>query len=158
MKLNNKNEVINRMNKRLSPSEQKQLNHQKFTIWMSTKTDDDYKQMIYRGRLSRKEIASECGFDKSALRQNPDIKGDLTDLENDLRKRGVLPEKIEKQEIDKLPERDIESKRNMFNTSRLSKLEQEVATLRAENNGLKEKLIEHELIDEILIDTGRIPR
>ena len=125
---------------------------------MSTKTDDDFKQMVYRGQLSRKEIASECGFGISALRQNPDIKKDLEKLEDDLRKRGVLPEKIKKTKSDKLPERDIESKKNIFNSSRLSKLEQEVAALRAENNGLKEKLIEHELIDEILIDTGRIPR
>jgi hypothetical protein len=36
--------------------------------WMGSKTDDDFKRYVYRGQLSRTEIATECKFAKSVLR------------------------------------------------------------------------------------------
>lgn len=57
--------------------------------WMASKTDTDFRSMAMRGVLSRTEIATECGFAKSALSQNPRIREALKRLEDDLRERGV---------------------------------------------------------------------
>ena len=65
-------------------------NFQRFTTWEAEKTISDFKQMVVRGVLSRKEIAKECGFSKSALDQNPRIKQALKQLEDGLREKGVL--------------------------------------------------------------------
>lgn len=37
-------------------------NFQAFTAWLSSRTDDDFRQMVGRGILSRKDIAAQCGF------------------------------------------------------------------------------------------------
>ena len=66
-------------------------NVQKFSTWVASKTDADFRNMAVRGVLSRTEIAAECGFAKSALAQNPRIRDALKGLEASLRERGVLP-------------------------------------------------------------------
>lgn len=43
-------------------------NFQRFTQWIASKTDENYRAIASRGVLSRKEIARECGFAKSVLR------------------------------------------------------------------------------------------
>lgn len=67
-----------------------------FSTWLASKTDDDFRQLVSRGVLSRKEIAIECGFSKSALDQNPRIKAALQATETALRDRGVLPPAVRK--------------------------------------------------------------
>src|SRR5208337_2039231 len=67
-----------------------------FSKWVASKTDDDYRQMVIRGVLSRKEIAKECGITRSACDQNPRIKAALKQLERGLRERGILPPLVEK--------------------------------------------------------------
>ncbi len=66
-------------------------NYQIFSTWVANKSIDEFKQLVSRGVLSRKEIAKECGFAKSALDQNPRIKTALSTLEEKLRSQGVLP-------------------------------------------------------------------
>lgn len=66
-----------------------------FQSWVATQTDDDFKQIIFRGQLNRGEVAKAIGIGKSALRQNPAIKSALENLEQSLRDRGVLPELTE---------------------------------------------------------------
>ena len=66
-------------------------NVQTFAAWVASKSDDDFRSMANRGVLSRKEVATECGFAKSALDQNPRIKAALRELEAGLRQRSVLP-------------------------------------------------------------------
>ncbi|HCN73225.1 MAG TPA: hypothetical protein DIS96_16540, partial [Pusillimonas sp.] len=63
-----------------------------FQSWVATQTDDDFKQIVFRGQLNRGEVAKAIGIGKSALRQNPAIKTALENLEQNLRDRGVLPE------------------------------------------------------------------
>ena len=133
-------------------------NYQLFLSWMSRKSKDDYRQMHYRGQLSRKEIATECGFGRSALTQNKYIREELGNLENNLRKHGVLPKIIENKSTDKLPERDISKTRNTLNLARLSKLEQEATALRAENDHLKLMLKKYQLLDKAIAESGRMPR
>jgi len=133
-------------------------NYQKFLTWMSGKTNDDFKQMLHRGQLCRKEIAVECSFCDSALRQNPNIKLALEALEDNLRKQGVLPEIIEHKNPNKLPERDIYTSKKHNNSARLLRLEQETTALRAENDHLKKMLKKYALLDEAISESGRMPR
>lgn len=48
-----------------------EANVQAFVAWKTSKSDDDFRSLVHRGQLSRKEVAIECGFAKSVLDQNP---------------------------------------------------------------------------------------
>lgn len=132
-----------------------------FNSWLAAKTDDDFRQMVHRGALNRVEIAKECGFAKSALDQNPRIKAALKTVEDGLRERGVLPPMVAKD-----PESDNQTpmvrepgrQRAMLEIERLRRLEQENASLRAENSELKHQLERFTVLSEALATTGRIPR
>jgi hypothetical protein len=99
-------------------------NVRKFSIWMASKTDGDFRSMVTRGVLSRTEIATECGFAKSALTQNPRIRRALADLESTLRERGVLPPAVFAAEVQPgiLPLRQPDPGRNAMEAARLSRL------------------------------------
>jgi hypothetical protein len=135
-------------------------NFQTFQAWLACKTDSDFRQMVSRGVLSRKEMAKECGFAKSALDQNPRIKAALKALEDGLRERGILPALEEKLPIDGAgpPMREVGQQRAARDGERLKRLEQENASLRAENDELKRQLEKYVLLQEALSLTGRLPR
>ena len=65
-------------------------NHAAFLAWATSKSDGDFREYVHRGKLKRSEIATECGFGKSALVQNPAIRSALESLEAELRVAGVL--------------------------------------------------------------------
>ncbi|WP_028216247.1 VPA1267 family protein [Paraburkholderia oxyphila] len=134
---------------------------QRFATWVASKTDDDFRNMVMRGVLSRTEIAAECGFAKSALAQNPRIRKALKDLEDSLRERHVLPPVVEPVESGtEVPgqARRAEPVRAAQDAERLSRLEQENASLRAENAELKQLLARYSVLHEVLAETGRLPR
>ncbi|NMF88801.1 VPA1267 family protein [Aromatoleum petrolei] len=137
-------------------------NVRRFTTWAASKTDDDFRNMVVRAVLSRAEIAAECGFAKSALAQNPRIKEALKQLEDGLRQRGVLPPPIAvtqaSGEATEPPMREVGGQRAMLDTERLRRLEQENASLRAENGELKRQLERYAVLQEALSLTGRVPR
>jgi hypothetical protein len=135
-------------------------NFQIFQAWLANKTDDDFRQMVSRGVLSRKEMAKECGFAKSALDQNPRIKEKLNAVEDGLRDRGVLPALEEKSSIEGVapPMRELGQQRAARDAERLKRLEQENASLRAENDELKRHLERYVVLQEALALTGRLPR
>ena len=135
-------------------------NVKSFASWMASKTDDDFRAMASRGVLSRKEIATECGFAKSALDQNPRIKAALRDLEDSLRQRGVLPKATEKspEEAAKPLMREPGKLRASLEVERMRRLESDNASLKAENAELKRALEKHTLLREALALTGRLPR
>ena len=131
-----------------------------FNTWLASKTDDDFRQLVSRGVLSRKEIAIECGFSKSALDQNPRIKSALKAAEHALRERGVLPtiaDKSQEQPAEPLM-REVGKQKLGLDTERLRRLEQENANLRAENGELKRQLERYAVIREVLSLSGRVPR
>jgi len=136
-------------------------NFQAFTAWLSSRTDGDFRQLVTRGSLSRKEIAAQCGFAISALNQNPRIKSALLAKEALLREAGVLPS-IASTTADAnatspvLPEPG--SDRQARDAERQRRLEQENASLRAENSQLKRELERYAVIREVLSITGRLPR
>jgi hypothetical protein len=134
-------------------------NVQIFQAWLATKTDADFRQMVSRGVLSRKEIAKECGFAKSALDPNPRIKAALKIAEDGLRERRVLPALEEKLPNDDAPPmREVGQQRAARDAERLKRLEQENASLRAENDELKRQLERYVVLQEALSLTGRLPR
>lgn len=135
-------------------------NVQTFVSWLASKTDDDFRAMASRGVLSRKEIATECGFAKSALDQNPRIKASLRKLEDALRARGVLPPAVEKtaDEVAKPLMREPGKLRGALDAERLRRLETDNAALKAEVSELKRSLEKYTILRDALALTGRVPR
>lgn len=134
-------------------------NIRRFTAWSQSKKDEDFRNMVSRGKLSRTEIAAECGFAKSALSQNPRIVKALSTLESGLRERGVLPPVDVSDERTSSPMvRSPDAARLARDAERLSRLEQENASLKAENAELKRVLGRYTVLQEALAETGRLPR
>ena len=68
-----------------------QQNLEAFEVWQATQTDDDFKQIVFKGKLNRIEVAKGVGCGKSALNQNPTLRKALKALEDKLRDIGILP-------------------------------------------------------------------
>lgn len=136
-------------------------NYQAFMTWLASHTDEDFKQLVSRGSLSRKEIAAQCGFAVSALNQNPRIKSALLAKEALLRGAGVLPSLANKADDDNIAStvaREPCSTSRSLDTERLRRLELENASLKAENGQLKRDLERYAVIRDVLSTTGRLPR
>lgn len=122
-----------------------------FMNWKESQTNDDFKQIVWRGQLKRKEIAKACGFAKSVLQSNKDIERELEILEDKLRKSGVLPRKTEARIAEERKNRPkpYESGKNerAMQRSRLQELEQE-------NMELKAKLRRYEELSEVIMEIG----
>ncbi|NMF90943.1 VPA1267 family protein [Aromatoleum petrolei] len=127
-----------------------------FVSWVASKTDADYREMVLRGQLNRKEIARECQFAKSVLLQNPRVKQALRDLEAQLRERGILPSIADP--ATPAPVTDAPNPRAAADKARLKRLEAENAALRAEVIELRGQLERYRLMDDVLASTGRLPR
>lgn len=137
-----------------------QDNVEAFEVWIASKTDDDYRAMESRGVISRKEIARECDFATSVLSQNPRVRSRLSNLETELRSRGVLPALALNDVASHQPIRQREpgAYRALQEAERLRRLEQENAGLRAEIAELKRHLERYAVLQQALAQTGRIPR
>lgn len=101
-------------------------NYHAFTTWLASHTDEDFKQLVSRGSLSRKEIAAQCGFAVSALNQNPRIKSALLAKEALLRESGVLPAVSPRSEetADAPPAREPSSGSRSLDAERLRRLDE----------------------------------
>jgi hypothetical protein len=137
-----------------------QQNLDAFQAWSATQTDDDYKQIAFRGQLSRTEIAKAVGFGKSALNQNPDIRKHLKKLEDDLRDKGVLPPLTDnaKKEVNKPKQYDNTANRKAFDSKRSSSLEAENIELKAKIKELECGLKRFGELSETLSEMGFMPR
>ena len=127
-----------------------------FLSWVVSKTDVDYRELVLRGQLNRKEIARECGFAKSVLLQNPRVKDALRTLEAQLREREILPPVADSSPP--APVTDAPNPRVAADKARLKRLEAENAALRAELMELRGELEHYCLMDSVLSSTGRLPR
>ncbi|TCK96777.1 VPA1267 family protein [Paraburkholderia sp. BL9I2N2] len=131
-----------------------------FSVWVASKSDADFRQIVIRGVLSRTEIARECGFAKSVLSQNPRIKDTLRVLEDELRSRGVLPEAAnpadEPHEV--IPMREPSHHQAVRDAESLRRLQSENASQKAEIADLRQRLAKYEALHEALVLTGRLPR
>lgn len=95
------------------------------------------------GDLNRSAIALACEFDRQVLYKNPAAKA-LLDAAVDKQVR-VAPQEDEAKPEMKTDRRD----------RRILSLEQQNSALRAENAGLREKLRRLELVEDIMVTTGR---
>ncbi|WP_028216705.1 VPA1267 family protein [Paraburkholderia oxyphila] len=129
-----------------------------FLSWMASKTDADFREMTTRGQLSRQEISRECGFARSVIAQNPRVKDALRELENGLRKRGVLPVAAETAEPTATLPSLATIHRAAADQAHLKRLESENAALRAEITKLRANLEHFRLMESLLAETGRLPR
>ena len=131
----------------------------RFIAWSASKTDDEFRSLAVRGVLSRSDIVAECGFNRSALRQNPGIRDALQKLEERLRERGVLPKEatLPSEEPGKMAASLATSAGTLRDAERLKRLEQENASLRAELAEVKRALARFAVLQEVLAETGRLP-
>lgn len=143
-----------------SGQQKAQQNLNAFEVWKATQTDDDFKQIAFRGQLNRGEVAKAVGCGKSALKQNPALRDSLKELEDNLREKGVLPPLTDtaKKEEDNPKLYDNTANRNALNSKRLSSLEAENVELKAQVKELKGKLERFGELSETLLDMGFMPR
>ncbi len=131
-----------------------------FHAWVATQSDDDFKQIIHRGKLNRGEIAKGIGCGKSALRQNPVLKDALEELEIKLREKDVLPP-LTAEAVStkgKPQEYDAGMNRRVLESKRLSTLETENIELKAKVAELEGKLERYGELSETLSEMGFMPR
>lgn len=132
-------------------------NLKKFLNWRDTKSEKDFRQYVYRNKLSRKQIAVDCEFARSVLNQNPKIKQALYELEVSLIKAGILHSNHKVKPENSTPKIVLQSETTDLQ-KRLSQLENENVALKAENAALKGYLKKYDMLASFLSDTMRIPR
>jgi hypothetical protein len=143
-----------------SAEQAKQDVFDKFMSWSATQDDACFSQIVFRGKLNRKEIALGAGIGKSALTQNELIVSELSTLEDSLRDRGVLPKKTDERiEKEKQPkEFDQSATGNALTKRRSSKLEQENIELQAKVRELELKLAKYSELGDVISELGMMPR
>ena len=143
-----------------SGQQKAQQNLEAFEVWKATQTDDDFKQIVFRGQLNRIEVAKSIGCGKSALNQNPALKEALKILEEELRDKGVLPPLTEsaKKNADKPKIYDSTTNRKLLDSKRVSSLEVENIELKAKVNELEKRLERFGELSETLSEMGLMPR
>lgn len=143
-----------------SGQQKAQQNLEAFEVWKATQTDDDFKQIVFRGQLNRIEVAKGIGCGKSALNQNPALKKALKVLEDELRSKGVLPPLTDaaKNNADKPKVYDNTANRKMLDSKRVSSLEAENIELKAKVKELEKRLERFGELSETLSEMGLMPR
>lgn len=136
-------------------------NLQIFLAWAASQNDEQYRELSSRGVLSRTKIAAQCDFAKSALNQNPRIKEELQKIEDGLRERGVLARPLSKTESSitaPLASEEVPPTAGLEEKKRAHRLEVENANLRAELAEMKRMLRQFTVMQDVLNQTGRLPR
>lgn len=146
--------------KGISGQQKAKQNLNDFHQWVATQSNDDFKQIVFRGQLNRGEVAKAIGCGKSALNQNPVLRDNLKTLEDSLRKKGILPllNDVAKKEIKKPKQYDNTAHRKVLNSNRLPSLEAENIELKAKVKELEGKLERFGELSDTLSDMGFMPR
>lgn len=139
--------------------EEGRQNFKDFKTWVTTQTDEDFKQIVHRGKLKRADIAKALGISTNPLRQNPDIKKALAKLEQELRDRGVLPPLSQSAKTQSAGPKsyDPSAQQRAVEAKRLSVLEQENIELKARVATLEAKLRRYGELSEVLTEFGVAP-
>lgn len=134
-------------------------NVNRFKDWANSMSQDELKQIVHRGQLNRSEVAKACGFAKSVLRQNPEVKSCLSEFEDYLREKGVLPIKsVVTPDAAETELYDQNIVKSATSSKRASTLEIEVIALRAENEQLRTQLRRYKELGEVMTDIGMMPQ
>lgn len=135
-----------------------QDNLSNFVTWVSTMSDDDFRQIIHRGKLNRAELAKAVGCGKSAFNQNPALKKALGDLESRLRKSKVLPPLVETMSQSAPKEYEVSSRQNVLLIKKNSELERQNIELKAKLKEMEKKLERFGELNETLAEMGFMQR
>jgi len=141
-----------------------QRNVETFKRWIHDRREaNDWADYVWKGQLHRPEIAKECDFAPTVVRQNPAVVRLLAELEDELRREGVLtprdaPETAVAVERPDDRRADAYAKQIATLQTRVDQLEAEVATLRMRNTALEGSLTRHNLWERHLHETGRVLR
>jgi hypothetical protein len=143
-----------------SGQQKAQQNLEAFEVWKATQTDDEFKQIVFRGQLNKIEVAKGIGCGKSALTQNPALKKALKALEDELRSKGVLPPLTDaaKKNEGKPQAYDNRANRKLLDSKRVSSLEAENIELKAKVRELEKRLDRFGELSETLSEMGLMPR
>jgi HPt (histidine-containing phosphotransfer) domain-containing protein len=143
-----------------SGQQKAQQNLAAFLAWQSTQTDDNFKQITFKGQLNRMEIAKAVGCGKSALLQNPALRNALQSLEDSLREKDVLPPLTDtaSKAVAGLKLYDNTAHNRTLESKRLSRLEAENIELKAKVKELENKLTRFGELSETLSEMGFMPR
>ena len=143
-----------------SGQQKAQQNLEAFEVWKATQTDDEFKQIVFRGQLNKIEVAKSIGCGKSALNQNPALKKALKALEDELRSKGVLPPLTDaaKKNEGKPQAYDNRANRKLLDSKRVSSLEAENIELKAKVRELEKRLERFGELSETLSEMGLMPR
>lgn len=153
------------MAEKLSGREIAANNLQRFKVWIAERdAAGDWRDYVRGDKLNRSEIAAECGFALSVVRQNPAVKEALQALEDRLRDSGTLGVAKAAQNASDAVSEDattlVVDRRIMIAKGkaeqRVKALEEQNAALRAEVRDLREQLIRYKHLDEHLCKTGRL--
>lgn len=152
------------MSERLSGQQIAANNLQRFNAWIVERdAANDWQDYIRQGKLNRSEIAKECSFALSVVRQNPAVKLALEALEARLLASGVL------QSEKAAPSASTEVRMNATSQAidkrimaakakaeqRVKQLEEQNAALKAEVRDLRDQIKIYRHLDEHLCSTGR---
>jgi hypothetical protein len=125
--------------------------------------EDDWDDYVRGDKLNRTEIAKECEFALSALRQNPTIRSALETLEARLRSEGVIKNRIVPTSASEQAEAASVGAVNLRiviakakSEARVKELEEKVASLQAEVRQLRQRVAYFQHIDDHLGGTGRL--
>jgi len=140
---------------------------QRFHVWVSEREQaQDWSDYIRGGKLNRSELAKECEFGRAAWQQNPGLAAALVELELQLSEQGILvagelqtqtssPEVMaEMGAADERVRRAMSARATL--EKRVKAVEEQNATLRAENAELRERLRRSVLAEIHLAETGRV--
>ena len=139
-------------------------NLQKFNEWVTVRdAAADWLDYVRQGKLNRSEIASECGFALSVVRQNPAVKTALEALETRLTASNILggapsatDEAVTAATNQAVDRRTMAAK--LKAEQRVKALEEQNATLKAEMCDLREQIKTYRHLEEHLCSTGRLLR
>jgi hypothetical protein len=136
----------------------------KFQSWIAEREAlDDWHDYLRGDKLNRSEIAAECGFALSVLRQNPAVKSALEALESRLTSLGVIqplkaaPDAAKEAATasEKVIDKRIMAAKGRAD-ARVKALEEQNASLKAEVASLRERLRRFDHLDDHLGRTGRL--
>ena len=151
----------------LSGKQMAAANLQRFNEWiLEREAGADWPDYIRNGKLNRSEIAKECGFALSVVRQNPAVKAALERLENQLQAANIFQDtgansktSSEATDMATTQARDMRIlSSKAIAERRVKAVEEQNAALKAEVNDLKQKLKQYKFMEEHLATTGRMLR
>lgn len=135
-------------------------NLQRFNAWIAEReASNDWADYLRGNKLNRSEIAAECNFALSVVRQNPAVKAALEGLEAKLRDTGVTKPPSTVADEATVHAADLRILSAKVSAERRAKsVEEQNAALKAEVNDLKQQLKQYKFLDEHLATSGRMLR